>query len=172
MLQRLKKKHIALLALLLLVLLLSYKLAIAKTLAMRNEYLSLKREQQQFENASQQLSLLHKKERALDSVLQSLNLSNTSMENRLLHLVNREAEKHAVKVIDFNPPHSFEANGTAFITFTVVFRGSFTAIVKTLYAIEVQSHFGEIVHINFEKQKNYRTSKNFLEAEVFIQKLE
>lgn len=172
MLHRFKNKNIVLLPVVVLVLLLTYTLAVAKTLAMRNDYLSLKKEEEQSKHHSQQLSLLYKKEASLDSLLQTLNLGNTSMENNLLRRINREAEKNAVTVIDFDSPHVFEAGGTSFITFKVVFRGNFAAILKTLYTLEIQSRFGEIVHLKFTKQKNFRTAKHFLDAEVFIQKLE
>lgn len=155
-----------------LVLLLSYTLAISKTLQTRSEYVALEREQQQFNNLSQQLYLLHRKEAHLDSVLQSLNLDNTSIENNLLRVVNLEAEKNHLKVINFDPPHMYEMDGTIFKTFNFVLRGSFTDILKAIHSIEMQSSFGEVVHIDFTKQKNYRTSQNYLEATVFIQKME
>lgn len=154
------------------VLILSYTLAISKTVETRTEYVALKNEEEQFNNLSQQLYLLRKKEVHLDSILQSLNLGNTSLENNLLRVVNQEAEKNHLKVMDFDPPHVHEANGTVFKTFNFVLRGSFPDILRTIHTLEMQSSFGEVTYIDFVKQKNYRTSQNYLEATVFIQKLE
>jgi len=156
----------------LLVLYLSYVLAISKTVETKREFLALQQEEQQFNNLSQQLFLLRKKEHYLDSTLQSLNLGNTSMENNLLRRVNQEAEKHQLKVMDFNPPHVYNDNGTVYKTFHLVLRGTFLDILKAIQAIEQQGSFGEVAHIEFTKQKNYRTSQNYLEATIFIQKLE
>lgn len=104
MLQNFKNKNIVLL-LLFLAMLLCYKLAISNTIAMREEYKSLK-EEELFENIAQQLALLSKKEVYLDSVLQKLDLNNTAMENNLLWVVNKQAAKNNMKVIDFNAPHT------------------------------------------------------------------
>ncbi|WP_143070739.1 hypothetical protein [Flagellimonas taeanensis] len=168
----LKNKVFALLVGFVLVLMLSYALAISKTMHMRKEFHALEREQQQYNNLSQQLLLLHKKEVYLDSTLQSLNLDNTSIENNLLRVVNQEAERNHLKVINFDPPHVHEMAGTQSKTFNFVLRGTFIDILKAVHSIEMQSSFGEVVHLNLVKQKNYRTGQDFLEATVFVQKLE
>ncbi|RDY60765.1 hypothetical protein [Flagellimonas nanhaiensis] len=147
-------------------------MAIQKTWTLRKEYLNLKTEEQQFENISQQLFALTKKESSLDSILLALNLENKSMENNLLRFVNEVAKENHIKIIDFNSPHIYETNSSSFTTYDLVLRGDFLSIVKSINSIESQSSFGEIVHVNFVKQKNYRTSKNFLEATIFIQKIE
>lgn len=172
MLKSFKNKNTLLTLGLCLVLLLCYKLAISKTLDLRKEFISLSEEEQRFTNVPQQLSILSKKEVHLDSLLQQLNLNDTSLENDLLRTVNREVEKYDLKVIDFNPPHVSEINGTISKTYNFTVRGSFNAIVKLLHTLEQQANFGQIVHLYFKKQKNYRSRKNYLEVTVFIQKLE
>lgn len=172
MFQNSRRKNLALVALFFLVMLLSYKLAIRKTIDVRKEYLSLKAEEESFQNLPQQLALLSKKEMYLDSILRKLDLGNTSMENSILRTINREAAKNNLNVIDFNPPHVFQQNGTDHTTYNFTFRGNYTDILKALYTIETQSKFGEVSHLNFLKRKNYRTRKPFLEATVFLQKLE
>ncbi len=171
MFQNPKRKNIVLTLLFFLVLSVSYQLAIRRTLNLRNEYLSLKAEEESFQNLPQQLALLSKKEMYLDSILRKLDLGNTSMENNLLRTINREAALNGLKVIDFNPPHVFQFNGTDHISYNFVFRGSYTNILKALYTIETKSGFGEIIHLNFTKRKNYRTGKHYLEVTVFLQKL-
>ncbi|MGX1931326.1 hypothetical protein [Flagellimonas sp. 2504JD4-2] len=172
MLKGLKNKNTMLLLGLFLVLLLCYKLAISTTLDLRKESLSLSEEERLFDNVPQQLSLLSKKEVHLDSLLQQLNLNDTSLENDLLRTVNREVEKNNLKVIDFNPPHVSELNGTITNTYNFTVRGPFNAIVKLIYTLEQQANFGQIAHLDFRKQKNYRSRKNYLEATVYIQRFE
>lgn len=172
MFQNTKRKNFVLVALFFLVLLLCYQLAIRRTLDLRKEYLSLKTEEKSFQDLPQQLALLSKKEIYLDSILRKLDLGNTSMENNLLRTINQEAVLNQLNVMDFNPPHEFQLNETNHTTYNFTFRGNYTDILKTLYALETQSGFGEVVHLNFIKQKNYRTRKHYLEATVFLQKLE
>ncbi|WP_420603234.1 hypothetical protein [Flagellimonas sp.] len=170
--KNLKNKNTLLLLGFCLAMLLCYKLAVSKTLALRKEYQRLSQEEQLFRAVPQQLSLLSKKENHLDSLLQHLNLNNTSLENDLLRTVNREVEKNDLKVIDFNPPHVSEINGTLTNTYNFTIRGPFTSLIKLIHTLEQQSSFGQIAHVDFRKQKNYRTRKNYLEATIFIQRLE
>ncbi|MGW9686779.1 hypothetical protein [Flagellimonas sp. 2504JD1-5] len=172
MLKGLKNKNTLLLLGLCLVFLLCYKLAISKTLDLRKEYISLSEEEQRFNNVPHQLSLLSKKEVHLDSILLQLNLNDTSLENDLLRTVNREVDKNDLKVIDFNPPHISEMNGGISNVYNFTVRGSFNAIVKLIYTLEQQANFGQIAHLDFKTQKNYRTGKRYLETTIFIQKME
>ncbi|MBS9461427.1 hypothetical protein KIM67_03325 [Flagellimonas sp. 389] len=170
--QLLKNKVVLLFPLLLVTLLLCYKLAISNTLALKKEYRSLKAEEQLFNDIPQQLMFLSKKEKYLDSLLQKLNLNNTSLENNLLRVVNSEAAKNNLKVMDFNPPHKVITDNNSVTTYEFVLRGGFTGILKTIYTIENQSTFGEVIHLNFSKDKNYRTNKNHLEVKVLMQHIE
>ncbi|SNY99670.1 hypothetical protein [Flagellimonas pacifica] len=151
---------------------LCYKLAISKTLILRKEYQRLSQEEQLFRNVPQQLALLSKKESHLDSLLQQLNLNNTSLENDLLRMVNHEVAKNDLKVIDFNPPHVSEINGTLTKTYNFTLRGPFTSLIRLIHTLEQQYSFGQITHLDFTKQKNYRSRKDYLEVTVFIQRLE
>ncbi|MEM7485662.1 MAG: hypothetical protein AAF348_10690 [Bacteroidota bacterium] len=149
-----------------------YKFAISNTLALRKEYRSLKAEEQLFKDIPQQLVFLSKKEKYLDSLLQKLNLNNTSMENNLIRLVNSEAAKNDLKVMDFNPPHRVITDNNSVTTYEFVLRGGFGPILKTIYTIEHRSTFGEVIHLNFAKEKNYRTNKKYLEVKVLMQHIE
>ncbi len=172
MLRGLKNKNTILIVGLCLALFLCYKLAISKTLSLRKELIAREKEEQRFSNVPQQLSSLSKKEVHLDSLLQALNLNNTSLENDLLRTLNMEADKNHLTIIDFNPPHISQTNGTIYNTYNFTVRGSFNALVKLLYSLEQQASFGQITHLDLKKEKNYRTRKNYLDATVFIQKME
>lgn len=167
-----KHKNAILVALFLLVLLLCYQLAISKTFVLRKEYQALKQEEQQYTNIPQQLALLSKKEAYLDSILQKMDLNNSTIENNLLRVLNRESAANKVQVIDFNPPHVHNNGNTSLSTYNFKLRGNLTAILKVVYVLEQQSFFGEVVHVNFVKEKNYRTGRNYLEATIFVQNIQ
>lgn len=167
-----KTKNGVLLGAIVLVLFLCYKLAISNTFQLRKEYNRLQAEQTLLENAPEQLALLVKKQVHYDSILNKMNLGNSSMENNLLRVINIEAEKNKLKLIDFNNPHTAEVNGNQLNTFDFVLEGNFTGILRTIYALEQEHTFGEVVHLYFEKKKNYRSNKNYLEARVFVQNIE
>jgi len=171
-LQNFKNKNILLLLLFLLALLLCYKLAISNTLTLRKEYLSLKKEEQLFNNIPQQLALLSKKEMYLDSVLQKLDLNNSAMENNLLRVVNKEAAKNHIKVIDFNAPHTNTEGSNNVMTYIFTLEGSYASIIKVIHDLETKRNFGSIAHLSLEKKKDYRNRRTYLEAVVYIQNLE
>ena len=156
----------------LLVLFLCYQLAISKTLELRKEYKTLQAERELLENAPEKLALLVKKQVYYDSILNKMNLGNTSMENNLLRVITSEAEKNTLKLIDFNDPHISEVNSNQLNTYDFTLEGNFIAVLKTIYILEQETNFGEIVHLNFEKKRNYRTRKSYLTARVFVQHIE
>lgn len=170
--QNFKNKNIVLLVLLFLTLLLCYKLAIYNTLVLRKEYLSQKKEERLFEDIPKQLVLLSKKEAYLDSVLQKLDLNNTAMENNLLRVVNKEAAKNNIKVIDFNAPHTSDESNNQVSTYIFALDGNYTSILKVIHDLETKRNFGSIVHLSLEKKKNYRTRKNYLVAAIYIRNIE
>ncbi len=172
MLQNFKNKNILLLLLFLLALLLCYKLAISNTLTLRKEYLSLKKEEQLFNNIPQQLTLLSKKEMYLDSVLQKWDLNNSAMENNLLRVVNKEAAKNDIKVIDFNAPHTNIEGSNNVMTYIFTLEGSYASIIKVIHDLETKRNFGSVTHLGLEKKKDYRNRRTYLEAVVYIQNLE
>ncbi|MFS4493206.1 hypothetical protein [Maribacter sp. 2308TA10-17] len=167
-----KTKNIVLIGAIFLVLFLCYQFAISNTLRLKNEHNVLQTEQKLLENAPEKMGILTQKKIYYDSILNKMNLGNTSIENNLLRVITLEVEKNNLKLIDFNDPHTFEINSSQLNTFDFTLEGDFTALVKTIYVLEQKHTFGEVVHLNFEKKKNYRTNKNYLTARVFIQNIE
>ncbi len=171
MLQNFKNKNTVLLILLLLAVFLCYKLAIANTLALRKEYLSLKKEEVLFENIPQQLGVLSKKEIYLDSVLQKLDLNNSSIENNLLRVVNKEAAENNIKVIDFNAPHTSEKDNNKVMTYMFTLEGGYISILKVIHNLENQRNFGRVVHLDLVKKRDYRSRKTYLQTLVFLEQI-
>lgn len=171
MLQNFKNKNILLLLLFLLALLLCYKLAISSTLTLRKEYVSLKKEEQLFKNIPQQLALLSKKEMYLDSVLQKLDLNNSAMENNLLRVVNKEAAKNNIKVIDFNAPHTSTEGSNNVMTYIFTLEGSYASILKVIHDLENKRNFGRIAHLSLAKKKDYRSRRIYLQVLVFLEQI-
>nr|MUH40228.1 hypothetical protein [Zobellia laminariae] len=152
-------------------LLISYKLAFEKTFNSRSLYLQQASMVKSIKNTPQQLSLLNQKETYYDSILGKMNLSDTSFQNNLLKMLNREARTNSIKVIDFNQPHIYSNDSNIEKTFSFNLRGSYLGILKTVYNIEQKAHFGNIIHVHFEKKNNYRTRKSYLETYVLIRQL-
>lgn len=155
----------------LLMLLASYKFAIHNTLEARSESLRLELRQNQVGNIPKTIAALRQKEVHYDSVLKKMDVGDTSVQNHLLRVINQKAKMHTVKVMDFNRPHIGTDGENEIYTYSFNIEGAYTDLLKVVHSIERKGNFGEIVHLVFEKKKDYRTDRSSLEATVFVQQV-
>ena len=100
-----------------------------------------------------------------------MNLDNTSLENNFLRTLNQLAHQHDLIVIDFNTPHIYVSNNGIKNTYTFTLQGNFTSILLTLHELELNRNFGEVIHTDFIKKRNYKTNKDYLTATIFLQSI-
>ena len=163
-----KQKNIALVVGFVLVLILSYQLAVAKTFEQKKQYKTLQQEVLLFENAPKQLSLLKQKQRYYDSILTSYQLDGSSIQNNLLSTINTYADQKNLKVISFLEPHNMDKNGLVVKTYDFTLEGNYNSIIGLVYTIEQKTKFGEVIHLQFEKKKNFRSGRYYLQARVLL----
>jgi len=84
---------------------LSYKLAIEKTINARKEVSRLEQKIEEVKDIPKYLSILAQKKQQYDSILKDMDINDTSIQNNLLRIINQEAKNNHIKVIDFNEPH-------------------------------------------------------------------
>ncbi len=148
-----------------------YKLAIRNTLDIKAQYDLLLSKKELLKNTPRQRSILAQKENYYDSILKQMDLGDTSIQNNLLRVLNQESEKNKLKVMDFNQPHIFQVENNKMYTYTFDLQGEYNGILKTIYSLEQKGNFGEVVHLDFEKKRNYRTNTYYLGAKVFIRQV-
>jgi hypothetical protein len=163
-----KTKNIGLILGFVIVLILSYQLAISKTIDLKKEYNELKHQETLFKNTPKQLSLLRQKEKYYDSLLTKYQLNGSSLHNNLLKTINSFAQTNNLKVSGFLEPHVLNQNDLTIKTYQFTLQGDFNAILKLTHILEQQTKFGEIINLHFEKKKNFRTGKYFLQAFVLL----
>lgn len=163
-----KAKNIALVSGFLLAILLCYKLALNKTINLKQEYNQLKNQEVLFKNTPRQLSLLKQKQKYYDSILTKHKISGNSIQNNLLEVINRYANNSKIKVITFLKPHVIIQNNLKVNTYQFTLQGDYNALIKLIYKLEQETKFGEIINLHFEKKKNYRTNKHYLEVHVLL----
>lgn len=165
------KKNIQLLLGIGLLLVASYYLAIQKTLILKNQSDRLQSQSEQYRNIPNKLNLLRQKNVYFDSILTNMDFNDTSIQNNLIRIINQEAKKNKVKVMDFNQPHLFQIGETNEYTYSFDLSGNFVDILRVANEIELKGNFGEIIHLNFEKKKDYKTSKSFLTTTILMQQV-
>lgn len=149
----------------------SYYLAINKTMLLRKESHRLSEQVEQFKDIPNKLAILSQKNIYYDSILGEMDLVDTSIQNNLLRTINQEASKNNIKVMDFNQPHLYQVGENSLHTYSFKLDGNYTDILKVVHTIEQKGSFGEIVHVDFQKKKNYKTNKYSLAATVFVQQV-
>ncbi|WP_340076420.1 hypothetical protein [Leptobacterium sp. I13] len=135
----------------------------------RKEYSALVHEQQIFNDLPKQLALLNERNAHYNSLLQRYQVTETSLQNNLLKYLNRIAEVHHYKLITFNEPHEFAYEGVTRKTYRFTVEGAYEAVLKLIYQLEQKTTYGEVIHVSFEKQKNHKTRKEYLQATIAIQ---
>jgi hypothetical protein len=169
---QLNKKNKYLILGTLVMLFLSYQLALKKTWVLKNEYEQKLLEQHNTSNANEQLAYLHRKEKALNKKLLDLNINDTSIENNLLKFLHEKCLKQEVKLIQFKAPHVSVNEKGKIITHIFQLEGKYTGILKVLNAIENNGSFGAVEHLSYDKKKDLRKKRSYLTASVFLNRIQ
>jgi hypothetical protein len=164
-----KTKNILLTLGLFLTLVLCYSLAVSKTVALKRHYSSLKQEAILFKDTPKQVSLLKQKQRYYDSLLNRYQIKGSSIQNNLLKTINVLAKEHNLKVVHFLEPHEDESNGLSIKSYPFTVEGGYNNILKLVYYIEQNTKFGEIINLHFERKKNFKTNKHYLQAHILLE---
>lgn len=169
---KLDNKNKILLGSLAFLLLLSYHLAIKKTIGLRSEYLKNMENQELAIHIPSQMTALIQKENYLDSQFKELDLGSSNIENDLLKFLNQHSGINSVKVMAFNAPHEFENENSIVKTYILTLEGEFKNMLKVVYAFENLGNFGNISHMDFKKKRDYRTGKTSLQSTIHLQIVE
>ena len=163
-----KQKNIALIIGFVITLFLCYKLAINKTLKQKQQYKTFKEQELLFKNAPKQLSLLKQKDVYYDSLLTKYQIVGSSIQNNLLKFINTFATKNNLKVISFLEPHSISKDELIIKTYEFVLEGDYNSINQLIHQLEQRTRLGEVINLHFEKKKNFRSGKYYLQAKVLL----
>lgn len=149
-----------------------YKIPIQQTIKAKRDYTLLKQEHSLFLDTPQQVVLLNTEKRYLDSILNKYQLSSdTSFQSNLLHAVTSFAQAHHLSVVTFKEPHQFIKGESKLNTFSFSVKGNFANSLKLVYELEQIKKLGKILTVNFERKKNYRINKKYLETTILLQRL-
>lgn len=147
----------------------AYNLAFSKTVSLKNRINTLELKTQYLESTPNIAFHLEQREQFVDSILSLNNMKGNSVQNNLLEFLNSKSETGNFIISDFNEPHSSTENGATTTSYRFNLKGSYDAIEEVLYTLETEYNFGRIAHIHFEKKKDYRKNKNYLECFVIIE---
>jgi len=166
-----KNKNILLVSGFILALFASYQLAFSKTMEVKNEFNSIKKQLIELKNIDRLSSNLYLREKFVDSVLNKNNFKYLSIQNNLLEFLNEQSIEKKFSIISFKEPHSFIDNDVTITSYQFTMQGGFNSLLGVIYRLEQNYNFGKISHISFEKKRDYKKRKNELQCFVILENL-
>lgn len=152
----------------------AYQYSFSKTIQVKEELEDLQLQVYKNSYSLDKQAILEKKENYLDSIIIKNRLGGSSLQNNLLKVLNDFSRDLSYRIISFKEPHVQQSkDGTGTVTsFQFVLEGEYKDLEEILYKLEKDYSFGSFSHINFERKKNYRLNKNFLQCSVVVQNVE
>ncbi|WP_323028507.1 hypothetical protein [Gelidibacter japonicus] len=166
-----KTKNILLLVGFIIAIILCYNLAFSKTFIVKSTYDKLLKEESFYKDAPKTLSVLKQKEHYYDSLLTKYRLNEGSIQNTLLKTINEFAIENNLKVISFLKPHYFTDQDLIIKSYQFILEGDYNSIINFVYQLEQKTKFGEIINVHFDKKKNFRTGRDYLQAQVILKSI-
>lgn len=164
-----ENKNILLIIGFVMMLIIAYKMAFSRTIAVKKEVQAMEAQVVNSNNLMALTSNLNHREKFVDSVLQNNNIKNLSTQNNLLSFLNQAAQKEAFIITSFNEPHLYSEDNIQNSSFQFILQGNFNEIEKIIYMLEQEHNFGKIVHLKYEKKRDYRKAKDYLQCFIVLE---
>lgn len=146
-----------------------YFFAISTTLDHRKEYKKLVNEEANIAHLHKELAYIKSRQKYLDSILSSYETNSFSLHNSLLETINAITNTKNLKIYKFNEPHIFEQDNIVTKTYSFSLEGSYNDLLKMVHILEQKANYGEIIHLGFERKKNFKSGKFYLRLNVMLQ---
>jgi hypothetical protein len=148
-----------------------YKFAVSNTIEVKKMVKNLNNEKLLLNNISDKILNLQVKEAQLDVILKKRNISiNHSFQQTLLQNVNSLAEENSLQIIAFNEPHKYNSGITKLFTYSFEVKGDYISLLRMINHLE-SLQLGNLISVNFEKKKNFRSNIHYLTCKVLLQKV-
>lgn len=166
-----KTRIIFLIAACLLFFLIAWKLAIKRTIALKNQCGTLSEKLISAERAPKEIA--HYKTN-LELIENKIGENVTEIINPnelLLEKVSKYCQNKNIRFYEL--PKSHIINETEFVIETnkVVIEGRFIKLLKLLYQIETERKYGKIISADFESEKDLRTGNTHLYLTIYLQNI-
>lgn len=146
----------------------AYKVSISKTFDLKNEYNLFLKEANFFKDMPTQLAVFKKKEKYYDTLLTEYQIGKGSIQYNLLKTLNLLSEEKKIKLTSFVEPHVIKQNDLTEKIYEFSLEGNYNSILETIYYIEQNTKFGEVINVHFKLKKQNKTKQKYLQARVLL----
>lgn len=173
MIQRLSHKHrfYLLLTGALVFLLISWKLAIKKTVVLKNQVKTIQEQLLAAENAPQKIATYTSKLQLVESKIGNSISLDKNINQALLEKVSDYCKQNNIKFYELPKAHTINDGPFIIETNKVVLEGNYIKLLKLLYQLETEKRYGKIISAGFESIKDLRTSRTQLYLTVYLQNI-
>ncbi|WP_010518704.1 hypothetical protein [Croceivirga radicis] len=168
---KLDKKNIILISGYIVLLIISYQVAIKKTIETYRQHKELDKDYNKHKTLPKKINSILQEKENLELQRNKLKISQNLSRNGLIEYLSRETEINDIKIISFNEPHTSIENNQTIFSFTFELKGSFLAMLKLLNKLENSGAYGTISHLQFETKRNFDQNKNELTVKTIVQQI-
>lgn len=155
-----------------LMLLVSYWLAIGKTLSTMTLYKDLEKKSGQIEQSPMNLKLLEKKRLALNQIIENKkDNQGSSVHASLLNIISNFCDEHHILLREY--PGTIENIQNDLIVETNMFevQGTFNKLLELNYMLEQKQKVAKVVSTLFMVKRDLQTRNNILTATIYFQNI-
>ncbi len=149
----------------------SWRFGISKTLDVYKRYAKLKAKTEEINSRPVSIGQMKKQIFVLDSLIKVQNLKEGSFHQRLLQSIEDVNSKEKINILHYNRPHVFKKGNYTIQTAMITVEGNFISLLKYIYYLEQKARLGSIYSVTFKKSENRKTRKKYLQATIYIQYL-
>lgn len=166
-----KKKNILLVVGALLLLILSWNLAIYETVELKNNISGVEQELQGVERAPIQIAKLEAELNQIQGNSKMLYSSVLTMRENLLAELDELTKKHSVNLKSFPEYYIQQKENFELTTSPIVLEGSFKNLLKLMDEFEKKNTSGKVSSAHFKIEESRRTGKRTLFLTLYIQSI-
>jgi hypothetical protein len=166
-----KKKFYFLLGGSFLFILISYKLAVSKTIDAFHQKKDLTEKILMADNAPQEIAGLKIRVEELNNILGAKSGHTNDFHIQILNVSSTYSQKNNIVIKNYPEEHVFQENDYILRTNILTVEGRFLGLLRFLYFMERQNEIGKIVSSNFYMEKEKYSRKKNLFLKLYIQNI-
>ncbi len=147
---------------------LSYLLAIKRTISLYFESRELQKIQIDWQQHPHQLKELKARKAQIQNQIQPA-AQLTIAEEQLLEILLASAQEHGVTIRHFGRPISFEQQRMQINTYTCAISGKYHDLLRVIQQFESTFKAGKIASVQFKLEKDRKTRRQYLQASIQLQ---
>lgn len=148
----------------------SYQMAISKTIDARNECEKIEEQLVNAGDAPRKVKLLEKEKQQLYSLM-GKEVSSNELQQSLLTTVTSYCSSNKTVLVCFPKPVVSNTDNIALETNVFTVEGSYNKLLELQYLLEKEYRMGKITSVLYKAKRNYDTRKYSLSITIYLQNL-